>query len=216
MLPANRTSACAGVHSQPDMHGLKDIIIYQEKIMKASHTKLFRSFITAALLCAGLCLPFASVPAARANNNNGPDLPPICQSIEAPAGNKLAFRVYAVGVQRYRWNGAGWDFVEPVATLYADPNFHVKVGTHYAGPTWESVLGGKVVATRVEGCSPDPASIPWLLLRTTSADGVLGSVTFIQRVNTKGGLAPIAPGASTGVMAEIPYTAEYYFYRSGN
>jgi hypothetical protein len=71
-------------------------------------------------------------------------------------------------------------------------------------------------AQRVESCSPDAASIPWLPRRATSADGVLGSVTFIQRVNTKGGLAPTAPGASTGVMAEIPYTTEYYFYRAGN
>lgn len=183
--------------------------------MKISHTKLFRSFIIAALLCAGLVRE--AVPAARAKGaNHGPDLPPVCEIVEAPAGNKLAFRVYAVGVQRYRWNGAGWDFVEPVATLYADPKYNVKVGTHYAGPTWESILGGKVVATRVEGCSPDPASIPWLLLRATSADGVLSPVTFIQRVNTKGGLAPTAPGASTGVIAEIPYTTDYYFYRAGN
>lgn len=185
--------------------------------MKASHTKLFRSSIIAALLCAGFLLAFASVPAARANDNDFvSDLPPVCESIEAPSGNKLAFRVYAVGVQRYRWNGAGWDFVEPVATLYADPKYNVKVGAHYAGPTWESVLGGKVVATREASCSPDPASIPWLLLRATSADGVLNSVTYIQRVNTKGGLAPIAPGASTGVIAEIPYTTEYNFYRAGN
>jgi hypothetical protein len=184
--------------------------------MKASHTK---AFITAALLCAGLLLAFASVLAVDAKDNDfGPDLPPACGSIEVPAGNKLAFRVYAVGVQRYRWNGAGWDFVEPVATLYADANFNVKVGVHYAGPTWESIIGGKVVATRVAGCSPDPASIPWLLLQATSASGpgVFGSVTYIQRVNTKGGLAPIAPGSSTGVMAEIPYTTEYYFYRANN
>jgi len=178
---------------------------------------MFRSFGAVALLCAGLYISSASVPAARAKGaNSASDLPPVCENIEAPAGNKLAFRVYAVGVQRYRWNGASWDFVEPVATLYADPNFRVKAGTHYAGPTWESILGGKVVATRVESCSPDPASIPWLLLRATSADGVFSPVTFIQRVNTKGGLAPIAAGASTGVMAEIPYTTEYYFYRSEN
>lgn len=185
--------------------------------MKTLHKGKFRSFITAALLCVGLSLASASVLAVRAKGDNGaPDLPSVCENIEAPAGNKLAFRVYAVGVQRYRWSGAAWDFVEPVATLYADAKYNVKVGIHYAGPTWESILGGKVVATRVESCAPDAASIPWLLLRTTSADGVLGSVTFIQRVNTKGGLAPTAPGASTGVMAEIPYTTEYYFYRSGN
>jgi len=161
----------------------------------------------------------ASVPCPQTNDyNRALDLPPLCESLEAPDGNKLAFRVYAAGVQRYRWNGASWDFVEPVATLYADANHHVKVGTHYAGPTWEGNNGGKVVATRAEGCSPDPASIPWLLLRATSTEGPggFGSVTYIQRVNTKGGLVPTAPGSSTGVMAEIPYTTEYYFYRARN
>jgi hypothetical protein len=188
-----------------------------EEIMKTLLKGKFRSGAIAALLGAGLYLAFASILAVRAKGDNGaPDLAPVCENIEAPAGNKLAFRVYAVGVQRYRWNGASWDFVEPVATLYADAKYDVKVGIHYAGPTWESILGGKVVATRVDGCSPDPASIPWLLLRATSADGVLGWVSYIQRLNTKGGLAPIAPGASTGVIAEIPYTAEYYFYRAGN
>ncbi len=185
--------------------------------MKASHTNFFRSFILAALMCAGVALAYASVLAVVAKGaNHGPDLPPACGAIEAPAGVKLLFRVYAVGVQRYRWNGASWDFVEPVATLYADSKYNVKLGTHYAGPTWESILGGNVVATREAGCSPDPASIPWLLLRAASADGVLSPVTYIQRVNTKGGLAPTAPGASAGVIADIPYTTEYYFYRGGN
>jgi Protein of unknown function (DUF3455) len=168
------------------------------------------------LAVAGIAV--ASIPAARAANyNHTLDLPsPLCDSLQVQPGNKVAFRVYAIGVQRYRWNGASWDFVEPVATLYADSNYRVKVGTHYAGPTWESILGGQVVATREASCSPDPASIPWLLLRATSADGVLSPVTYIQRVNTKGGLTPTAPGASTGVIAEIPYTTDYYFYRAGN
>jgi hypothetical protein len=123
-----------------------------------------------------------------------------------------------VGVQRYRWNGASWDFVEPVATLYADANYRVKLGVHYAGPTWESVTGGKVVATRVAGCTPDPTAIPWLLLKTVSTDGtgIMNLVTYIQRVNTKGGLTPTAPGASTGAIADVPYTTEYYFYRASN
>jgi hypothetical protein len=130
----------------------------------------------------------------------------------------VVFHAYAIGAQRYRWNGGGWDFVEPVATLYADANYHVKVGIHYAGPTWESVIGGKVVATRLESCSPDPAAIPWLLLQTVSTDGndILSSVTYIQRVNTKGGLTPTAPGSTTGAVADVPYTAEYYFFRAKN
>ncbi|MGH9845175.1 MAG: DUF3455 domain-containing protein [Blastocatellia bacterium] len=188
--------------------------------MKTPPTKQFRSFIRAALLCAGLWLSLASVSVAQTNDNSyAPDLPsPVCDSVQAPPGNRLAFRVYAVGVQRYRWNGASWDFVEPVATLFADANHNVKVGVHYGGPTWESNNGGKVVATRLAGCSPDPAAIPWLLLQTVSTDGpgILNSVTYIQRVNTKGGLAPTAPGSTTGAVAEVPYTTEYYFYRAKN
>jgi hypothetical protein len=121
-----------------------------------------------------------------------------------------------LGVQIYRWNGASWDFVEPVARLYASANYHGEVGIHYAGPTWESNSGSKVVATRLEGCSPDPTAIPWLLLQTVSTEGpgIFSSVTYIQRVNTVGGLAPAAPGLSIGATVEVPYTAEYYFYRA--
>ena len=188
--------------------------------MKTLQTGMFRSLITGALICAILWVAVASVPVAQANGGaNGPDLPsPVCDAIEAPAGTSLLFRTYAVGVQRYRWNGASWDFVEPVATLYADANYHVKLGVHYAGPTWEAITGGKVVASRVAGCTPDPTAIPWLLLKTVSTDGpgIMNLVTYIQRVNTKGGLTPTAPGSTTGAIADVPYTTEYYFYRAKN
>ena len=164
-----------------------------------------------------------STPAAQAGDNNGnnraPELPtPLCDRVNVEEGNRVAFHAYALGVQRYRWDGTAWVFVEPVATLYADANYHGKVGTHYAGPTWETNSGGKVVATRLEGCSPEPTAIPWLLLQTVSNEGpgVFDSVTYIQRVNTVGGLVPTAPGSAIGVVTDVPYTAEYYFYRARN
>jgi len=165
-------------------------------------------------------LSSASVPAARASaSDHSVDLPsPLCDSVEVPEGNRLAFRVYALGVQVYRWNGASWGFVEPEATLFADPHYHGEVGIHYVGPTWESNSGSKVVATRVAGCTPDATAIPWLRLQTVSTEGpgIFSSVTYIQRLNTTGGLPPAAPGSSIGEVAEVPYTAEYYFYRASN
>jgi len=150
------------------------------------------------------------------DNNNGPELPPACGSIAAPEGNKLAFHVYARGVQVYRFNGATWDFVAPVATLYAEPSFFGEVGTHYVGPHWESKSGSKVKAERVlnTGCTPDPAAIAWILLRKveTSGNGIFSTVTFVQRTNTTGGLAPVGPG-TLNELREVPYTAEYYFYK---
>jgi Protein of unknown function (DUF3455) len=143
-----------------------------------------------------------------------PDLPSGCQIIQAPAGNKLSYHAYALGVQIYRWNGASWDFVAPLANLYADANYRQEVGIHYAGPTWER-KNGKVIAARREGCTPDTTAIPWLLLQTVSTEGrgIFSKVTYIQRVNTAGGLVPTTPGSSVGEEKRVPYTAEYYFYR---
>ncbi len=174
------------------------------------------SWLVVLLAIVGVTL--SSIPATLAGaNDNALELPsPLCDSVQAPPGNKAAVRLYAQGVQIYRWNGASWVFVEPVATLYADANFHGKVGVHYGGPTWETNNGGKVVATLQEKCSPDPTAIPWLLLQAVSTEGpgVFSRVTYLQRVNTKGGLAPTAPGSSIGAVAEVPYSAEYVFYRA--
>jgi hypothetical protein len=188
--------------------------------MKIPHTKLFRSFIGAALLGAGLWLALAPAPSARANNDNrAPELPsPLCDSLQAPPGHKVAFHTYALGVQRYRWNGASWSFVAPEANLYADANFRGKVGTHYGGPTWESNSGSNVVGRRLAGCSVDSTAIDWLLLEAVSTEGpgIFSHVTYIQRVNTVGGKAPTTPGSSIGAEARVPCTTEYYFYRAEN
>ena len=155
--------------------------------------------------------------AQASEDNRAPDLPsPLCDSLQVQAGNKVAFHVYALGVQIYRWNGARWVFVAPSARLYADAEYHGQVGVHYAGPTWESNSGSKVVASRLISCSPDPTAIPWLMLQKVSTKGLAFSarVTYIQRVNTTGGLPPTATGTSIGDDVEVPYTAEYYFYRA--
>jgi hypothetical protein len=138
-----------------------------------------------------------------------------CGNLEVPAGNEITFHVYATGVQIYRWNGASWVFLAPEATLYADAGFHGQVGTHYAGPTWESNSGSRVVGRVLERCTPDPTAIQWLKLEAvyTQGPGVFDGVTFVQRVNTVGGLAPSSAGAVVGEIARVPYTTEYYFYR---
>ena len=96
------------------------------------------------MLAAFAVLAFASISIARASEDNrAPDLPsPLCDRVQVQPGNKVAFHVYALGVQIYRWNGASWDFVAPAARLFADAEYHAEVGTHYAGPTWESNSGG--------------------------------------------------------------------------
>lgn len=157
----------------------------------------------------------AAVVSVRADNS--PNLPsPLCDSLRVPAGNKVGLHAFAIGVQIYQWNGSAWTFVAPQANLFADPGYNGLVATHYAGPTWESNSGSKVVGIRVAACTPNTNSIPWLLLSaaSTQGPGVFDGVTFVQRVNTVGGKAPAAPGANPGDFANVPYTAEYFFSRN--
>jgi Protein of unknown function (DUF3455) len=163
---------------------------------------------------------FVLMPLSVTKASDGPDLPAQCSSIVVQAGNKVSFHVYARGVQIYRWNGTSWDFVAPRADLFAEQNFFGEVGSHYAGPKWESKSGSIVEGRRVPGtgCRPDPNAIEWLLLSKfdASGPGIFGSVTFIQRVNTTGGMPPTEPGLAPGDVKEVAYTAEYYFYRADN
>lgn len=158
---------------------------------------------------------------AFANPGVRPDQPlelpsPVCDKLQVPAGNELAFRMYARGVQIYRWSGSSWQFVAPSATLFADPGYNAQVGIHYKGPIWESNTGSSVKAVKIRECSPEPDAIPWLLLQanSTNGPGVFSSVTFVHRVYTTGGNAPSYNGSTEGESVEVQYTAVYYFYRA--
>lgn len=142
-------------------------------------------------------------------------------SLEVEVGHELAFQVDAVGAQVYacRADATGntaWVLEAPDATLYACGGR--VAGTHYAGPTWEAKDGSKVTATRVASYQPDPTAIPELLLKAATHEGAgqMAKVSFIQRLDTVGGLAP-ATGCDAehlGATARVDYTATYYFYEA--
>ena len=179
-----------------------------------------KSTIQLLVLIALVTVSVQPASAVTVDNSNGPELPAQCWSIGAPEGHKLAFHVYAKGVQVYKWTNGTWVFEEPRASLFAEPNFFGEVGTHFKGPNWESKSGSRVKAARVlgTGCDPDPSAISWLLLKMveTSGSGIFTKTTYIQRTNTAGGLIPTVPGTFEGEIKEVPYTAEYYFYRAEN
>lgn len=137
-----------------------------------------------------------------------------CGKLDVSDSATLRFHAYARGVQIYRWTGAAWTFVAPRADLFADEGMHGQVATHFGGPTWMSNSGGSVVGTVSDRCTPDASAIPWLLL-TAKPDGpgVFHDTRFIQRLATVGGLAPTLPGRVVGDSVEVPYRAEYTFYR---
>lgn len=145
-------------------------------------------------------------------------------SLAAPAGNELAFGLLADGVQIYSCaSPAGsasaspaWTLQAPEATL-TEPGGR-NAGTHGAGPHWKALDGSSVVGAKVEGATPDPSAIAWLLLRATShggGPGRMADVTFVRRVQTVGGNAPSEGCSATtlGAVARVPYRAVYCFYR---
>ena len=123
--------------------------------------------------------------------------------------------------------GGGAPTTAEYVTSSADATLtNERVLTDTASITWDFSTAGQAKANAVAGGgnvsnSGTPTSGQWARWVTsttiegvsTSGPGIFSSVTYIQRLNTTGGLAPAGPGSVVGETVEIPYTAEYYFYR---
>jgi Protein of unknown function (DUF3455) len=158
-----------------------------------------------------------------------PKIHPDQAAIQVPPANVAYLVGHATGTQNYKCtanadNTFTWKFVEPVATLLTDSKQVIK---HSAGPTWTFEADGSAVSKSGDvksAAGPDPANdIPWLLVPVgpagTSNDpgDLLTGTTFIQRVNTDGGVAPPADqcnAATAGTTKPVDYTADYYFYKA--
>lgn len=169
--------------------------------------------------------------------------PPAPGRIHAPEGNEAYLIGHAFGSQDYVCvaSGSGVAFVltTPEAVLFNNPAHRIINHFFSANPfelgtvraTWQSTRNssafwGALVQAATFASDPEfvaKDAIAWLLL---SRAGVLeGSgngddlavATFVQRVNTVGGLAP-AIGCNSpvdiGTTAFVPYEADYVFYRN--
>ena len=173
-------------------------------------------------------------PPAHADHATPPPVPP---DIQVPAGNKTFLEGDAIGTQDYIClpSGAGfaWTFFGPQATLFNEHD--EQIITHFLSPnpfesgtpraTWQHSKDTSTVwaVTIASSSDPDfvaPGAIPWLLLKVVGAQNgptggdTLSATTFIQRLNTAGGVAPSTGctlSTDVGKMALVPYTAEYFF-----
>jgi hypothetical protein len=205
---------------------LNSDIIMMQRFLSASLTIAFMSFGN---------LDFASsnhLKNARSENSNSFPVP---DPLKVPSGQSLLFKAAAKGVQIYICQAKAdsktdfeWTLKAPKADLFNDRG--VLLGKHYAGPTWEWQADGSkvvgVISAKVN--APQPDAIPLLLLKAKShqGTGILSSVNWIQRLDTLGGKAPVTgcdrwrslSGGESRQKSEVrvPYTANYYFYRSAN
>jgi GH24 family phage-related lysozyme (muramidase) len=132
-----------------------------------------------------------------------------------PAGQSLIAQYKGEGVQIYQCTAGAWVFVEPAANLKGKVvGVHgSQTAVHFRGPSWESTNDGSLVEAKAIANSPVTGSIPQLLLQASvnRGTGVFGSVTYIQRLNTKGGAAP-STSCTAGQTTGIPYEADYNFF----
>ena len=174
-----------------------------------------KSFITFKRL-----LPAAIVAAAAAASlvqvaQGGPPPPSVPGPIQVLDGSKVFLIGHAVGVQIYSCNGSVWSSAMPRANLFDE---HGKlIITHFAGPTWQAKDGSMVVGHAEANVTVDDTAIPWVRLSAASTTpGRLGNTTNIQRIATTGGHVPPAAdcnATTAGTVAEVPYTADYYFWK---
>ncbi|MES1162724.1 MAG: DUF3455 domain-containing protein [Rhizobacter sp.] len=143
------------------------------------------------------------------------------EAVRAPMGQKQLMATTGVGEITYecreKKDMAGaheWAFVGPVATLYSGDK--KTVGKYYAGPTWEAADGSKVSGKQVAVAPAMPGSIPLQLVKADPAmgAGAMTGVSYIQRLNTKGGVAPAmgCDAMSKGKRQQVAYEADYVFY----
>jgi hypothetical protein len=168
------------------------------------------------LAVVAVALTTATVTLAQPPGSSVPD------NLKAPAQNVLLFKTMATGAQVYVCKAKAdnpdafeWTFKAPVAELLNETGEHV--GKHYAGPTWEGNDGSKVIGEVVERANAsDPGAIPLLLLKAKSNEGAgaFSSVTFVQRLETVGGVAPTdgCDRSAADVERSVEYTATYAFY----
>src|SRR5256712_490735 len=163
----------------------------------------------------------AAILAGCAASNVGTN-PLVPDNLRVPDTQMLSLVTPATGVQIYECSAnktdptrCEWAFKAPQADLLDGSGR--KIGKHYAGPTWESNDGSKVIGeVKARDDGPAASAIPWLLLsaKSTSGNGVFGRTQGIQRLYTVGGKAP-ADGcnrARLGRETRVPHKATYYFY----
>ena len=176
------------------------------------------------------CATAAAAAALLSACASAPVMPPFSQdglpdAVRVPAGHKVAMETVGVGQITYecraKAGAAGafeWVFVGPDAVLNSRAN--QAVGKYYGPPaTWESGDGSKITGAQL-AVSPSPAgNIPIQLVKANPASGpgAMQGVAYIQRVATRGGVAPGTACAADGVGKReiVKYQADYIFWKAG-
>ena len=179
-------------------------------------------FLLAAAVAAALAATLSACASA-------PPMPMYSQAalpdaVKVPAGHAVAMETVGVGEITYECKAkaamAGefeWVFVGPKAVL--NDRSGKMVGSYFGPPaTWQAADGSKITGTQLAVAPSSPGNIPLQLVKANTAmgSGAMTDISHIQRVATKGGVAPAMPCAATsmGQKQVVAYQADYIFYKA--
>jgi hypothetical protein len=132
-----------------------------------------------------------------------------------------------------RFFGLDFQIITHFLSPDTNPNGNAPNPLPFGSATWQSSQDSSKVWAQVVNVIPvgtDPScpnagSIPCLVLQSIGSQQgpaggtILSKTTFVERLNTNGGLAPTEgcfTSTDVGNQALVPYTADYYFFRKDN
>ncbi|MGF1644279.1 MAG: DUF3455 domain-containing protein [Thiotrichales bacterium] len=162
-----------------------------------------------------------AVSVAAAGSFSQANLP---AEVRVPEGNSVVMETVGAGDITYECklkkdatDQYEWVFAGPDAVL--SDRGGKSVGKYFGPPaTWASSDGSSVTATQLAVVPGGAGNIPLQLVKANPASGAgaMQGVTYIQRVATKGGVAPASAcgAANVGAKEVVKYQADYIFWKA--
>ncbi|HTK07634.1 MAG TPA: DUF3455 domain-containing protein [Ktedonobacteraceae bacterium] len=138
------------------------------------------------------------------------------------------YQVYECQPSPTNKNSFAWALQSPLTILKTDQGTNI---IHSAGPSWLYTQDGSMIVGAIgnftssnhkvvpASATPNASAIPWLRLDVKNhlgKTGLFSNVNEVQRLYTKGGIAPSngcnQNTAHQHVLKQVGYTAEYVFW----
>ncbi|WP_207936338.1 DUF3455 domain-containing protein [Pseudomonas sp. 51_B] len=165
------------------------------------------------------CLLAFSIALALQPAHGQTELP---DAVKVPDGHRVLLETVGVGEVTYecrdKSNSPGqteWTFVGPKAVL--NDRAGKQVGEYFGPPaTWQAKDGSKVTGTQLAVAPADKGALPYQLVKANPAEGkgAMQGVSYIQRLATRGGVAPASDCTvqNKGAKQVVQYQADYVFW----
>lgn len=172
------------------------------------------AFLSCLLVAAGLAGAFAGAGAVVDNAA----LP---AAVQVPPGHAL--RLWSLGrgeihyaCRRQAGAAGGYAWVPGLSAARLYDLNRREIGWSFGGPTWKSVDGSRVIGRTLAVAPAPEGHLPLQLLRAAGASGqgTMSGVSYIQRLNTRGGGAPAQAcnARREGRELRVAYEADFVFY----